>query len=64
MEELSDPRRPTVLVVEDVHWADEATLDVLRYVGRRVAELPAVLVLTYRDDESGATTRCCRVLAG
>lgn len=52
-EELSDPRRPTVLVVEDVHWADEATLDVLRFVGRRIADLPAVLLLTYRDDEVG-----------
>ena len=50
-DELSDPRRPTVLVVEDAHWADEATLDVLRYVGRRVADLPAVLLVTYRDDE-------------
>jgi DNA-binding CsgD family transcriptional regulator len=50
-EELSDRRRPTVLVVEDAHWADEATLDVLRYVGRRIAELPAVLLVTYRDDE-------------
>ena len=45
--------RPTVLVLEDVHWADDATLDVLRYVGRRVAELPAVLVATYRDEEVG-----------
>ena len=33
------------------HWADEATLDVLRYLVRRIADLPAVLVLTYRDDE-------------
>ena len=41
----------TILVVEDVHWADEATLDVLGYLARRIAELPAVLVLTYRDDE-------------
>lgn len=41
----------TVLAVEDVHWADHATLDVLRYLVRRVHELPAVLVLTYRDDE-------------
>ncbi|MFI6321969.1 ATP-binding protein [Nonomuraea sp. NPDC050556] len=40
----------TVLVVEDVHWADDATLDVLRYLVRRVASLPAVLVLTYRDE--------------
>jgi DNA-binding CsgD family transcriptional regulator/tetratricopeptide (TPR) repeat protein len=51
--ELDDPLRPTVLVLEDVHWADEATLDVLRYVGRRIERLPAVLVATYRDDDLG-----------
>ncbi|HET9557940.1 MAG TPA: AAA family ATPase, partial [Actinomycetota bacterium] len=42
--------RPTVLVVEDVHWADDATLDVLRYLAWRIPELPCVLVLTYRDE--------------
>ena len=36
---------------EDVHWADEATLDVLRLLGRRIATVPALLVATYRDDE-------------
>ncbi|WP_448002598.1 ATP-binding protein [Agromyces bauzanensis] len=41
----------TVLVVEDVHWSDEATLDALRFLARRIDRLPAVLVLTYRDDE-------------
>ena len=45
--------RPTVLVIEDVHWADDATLDVLRYVGRRVDELAAVVVVTFRDEEVG-----------
>jgi DNA-binding CsgD family transcriptional regulator/tetratricopeptide (TPR) repeat protein len=50
-DELAGAVPPTVMVVEDVHWADEATLDVLRYLVRRVAGLPAVLVLTYRDDE-------------
>jgi predicted ATPase len=49
--ELSWAGHPTVLVVEDVHWADEATLDVLRYLVRRAAGLPVVLLLTYRDDE-------------
>jgi energy-coupling factor transporter ATP-binding protein EcfA2 len=49
--ELDWAGHPTILVVEDVHWADEATLDVLGYLARRIAELPAVLVLTYRDDE-------------
>jgi DNA-binding CsgD family transcriptional regulator/tetratricopeptide (TPR) repeat protein len=49
--ELSWPEHPTVLVIEDIHWADDATLDALRYLIRRIADLPAVLVLTYRDDE-------------
>ncbi len=52
-QELADTRQASVLVVEDAHWSDGATLDVLRYVGRRVDALPAVLVLTYRDDEVG-----------
>ena len=45
--------QPTVLVFEDVHWADEATLDLLRFLGRRVATVRALLVATYRDDEVG-----------
>ena len=45
--------RPTIAVVEDVHWADEATLDLLRFLGRRIARTTALLVLTYRDDELG-----------
>lgn len=44
----------SVLIVEDVHWADGATLDVLRHLARRAASLPAVLVLTFRDDEIGS----------
>jgi DNA-binding CsgD family transcriptional regulator len=49
--ELDWPAHATVLVVEDVHWADEATLDVLKYLARRITGLPVVLVLTYRDEE-------------
>jgi len=49
--ELTWPEHPTVLVIEDVHWADDATLDALRYLTRRIADVPAVLILTYRDDE-------------
>ena len=44
-------RAPTVFVLEDVHWADEATLDVLRLLARRVETVPALLVASYRDDE-------------
>jgi alkylation response protein AidB-like acyl-CoA dehydrogenase len=49
--ELDNPLRPSVLLLEDLHWADEATLDVVRYIGRRIERLPAVLAITYRDDE-------------
>jgi DNA-binding CsgD family transcriptional regulator/tetratricopeptide (TPR) repeat protein/type II secretory pathway predicted ATPase ExeA len=42
---------PTVLVLEDVHWADEATLDVLRLMGRRVESVPGLVLASYRDDE-------------
>ncbi|GAA4854765.1 AAA family ATPase [Pseudonocardia benzenivorans] len=41
--------RPRVLVVEDLHWADEATLDLVRFLARRIRALPLVLVLSYRD---------------
>jgi DNA-binding CsgD family transcriptional regulator/tetratricopeptide (TPR) repeat protein len=50
--ELELPPRPTVLVIEDVHWADDATLDAITVVGRRIASLPALLVLTFRDGEA------------
>jgi ATP/maltotriose-dependent transcriptional regulator MalT len=43
--------RPTVVVLEDVHWADEATLDLLRLLGTRIGPAPAVVVATFRDDE-------------
>jgi len=42
---------PTVLVLEDLQWADEATLDVLRLLARKVESAPALVVGTYRDDD-------------
>jgi DNA-binding CsgD family transcriptional regulator/tetratricopeptide (TPR) repeat protein len=44
-------RVPTVFVLEDVHWADEATLDVLRLLARRVETVSALVLASYRDDE-------------
>ena len=55
---------PTVVVVEDVHWADEATLDALTFLARRVDRLPVLLVLTYREDEAASTVSLQRVLGG
>jgi DNA-binding CsgD family transcriptional regulator len=45
---------PTLVIVEDVHWADEATLDFLRYLGRRLGRTSSLVVVSYRDDEVGS----------
>jgi DNA-binding CsgD family transcriptional regulator/tetratricopeptide (TPR) repeat protein len=46
--ELRMPPQPTVLVLEDLHWADDATIDAVAVLGRRIGSLPALLVLTFR----------------
>ena len=53
LEWLLAARVATVLVIEDAHWADEATLDLLRFLARRLGAAPVLLVVTYRDDEVG-----------
>lgn len=50
LRELEFPA-PTVLVIEDVQWADEATLDVLRLVARRIDPVPALIIASHRDEE-------------
>ncbi|MDX6233862.1 MAG: hypothetical protein QOH68_2939 [Nocardioidaceae bacterium] len=42
---------PSVVVLEDLHWADGASLDLLRHLGRRVSRMPLMLVVTFRSDE-------------
>jgi len=54
LDQLARPPQPWVVVVEDAHWADEATLDLLVFLGRRLERTPAMLIVTYRDDELGA----------
>src|SRR6185437_10351882 len=49
--ELAAPRTFTVVVIEDVHWADEATVDLLSLLGRRLGRIPALLLVSFRDDE-------------
>jgi DNA-binding CsgD family transcriptional regulator/tetratricopeptide (TPR) repeat protein len=51
LDELDHEGRPRVVVVEDAHWADEATLDLLVFLGRRMGRTRALLLVTYRDDE-------------
>ncbi len=56
-------RRPTVLVLDDLHWADEVTLDVLMLLARRLDVTPALVLLSYRDDEL-ERTHPLRILLG
>jgi DNA-binding CsgD family transcriptional regulator/tetratricopeptide (TPR) repeat protein len=51
LDELDHGDRAQVVVVEDAHWADEATLDLLVFLGRRIERTKALLIVTYRDDE-------------
>lgn len=48
---LSWRLRPSLMVIEDTQWADEATLDAIKFVGRRIANANGLLLLTYRDGE-------------
>ena len=45
--------RELILMIEDLHWADEATLDALRFIGRRIDGTRCLVVGTFRDDEVG-----------
>lgn len=44
-------RAPSLVVFEDMHWADEATLDLVKFLGRRIHRTRSMLVMSYRDDE-------------
>jgi DNA-binding CsgD family transcriptional regulator/tetratricopeptide (TPR) repeat protein len=46
--------QPVLLAVEDVHWGDEATLELLLHLARRIATQPIALAISYRSDEVGA----------
>jgi DNA-binding CsgD family transcriptional regulator/tetratricopeptide (TPR) repeat protein len=50
-ERLSPPNPVSIVVLEDLHWADEATLDFVRFLGRRIQRTRCLLLATYRDDE-------------
>ncbi|MBZ9996438.1 ATP-binding protein [Mesorhizobium sp. BH1-1-4] len=54
--------QPTLLVIEDLHWADDATLDFVRFLGRRIANTHILLLLTARTDRSEGQMRVRRAL--
>ena len=60
---LDDPKSPTIVLIEDLHWADDATIDLLRYIGRRIEDRKILMVLTSRDDEAGGRNNIRRAVA-
>src|SRR5579859_1552716 len=63
IDELRRGTSPTLVVLEDMQWADEATLDAVRLLTRRIEGAPGLVLLTYRDDEL-APTHPLRFLLG
>lgn len=62
LHELVRGDRPTLLLVEDVHWADAATLDLLKFIARRIRGQRVAVLLTARDDPA-SWSRIAPVLA-
>lgn len=62
LDELRGTPVPVLMVIEDAHWADDATLDLLKYLGRRIDGARALLAVSYRDDEVGLSHPLRRVL--
>lgn len=60
---LQSGRTPALLLIEDIHWADDATLDLLRYLGRRIADAPVLIVTTFRNDETPSQARLATLFA-
>ena len=54
LDRLRHTVRPILFVIEDIHWADNGTLDFLRFLGRRVRDTKSLVICTYRDDEVGS----------
>jgi DNA-binding CsgD family transcriptional regulator len=54
LRQVSEPGTLNVMVVEDVHWVDEATVDMLRFLGRRLRNAPVLLIATYRGEDLAA----------
>lgn len=62
LDRLSGSNWPTVLVIEDVHWADDATLDLIRFLGRRIAGTTVLMLLTARNEASEGQRRLRQAL--
>lgn len=62
-EELGRGPHPTLAIIEDIHWADDASVDILTFLSRRIEFLPVLLVLTVRESDLDETSRVHRFLS-
>lgn len=60
LEALSRPR-PLVIVLEDMHWAGDASVAAMQFIARRLSALPVLIIVTYRDEETPRTHPLRRV---
>jgi DNA-binding winged helix-turn-helix (wHTH) protein/tetratricopeptide (TPR) repeat protein len=54
--------RPAVMIIEDLHWADDSTLSLLDHIARRISDLALMVICTYRDVEMNMTSGLARTL--
>lgn len=64
LDQIEVPDRSVILMIEDVHWADEATLDFIRFAARRLHDRRLLLVMTARDSETEGRPQIRRALGG
>jgi DNA-binding CsgD family transcriptional regulator len=60
---LTSARDPGLLLIEDLHWADDPTLDLFRYLGRRIRTARLLVIATFRDDEAPSHSRLATLWA-
>ena len=51
LNEFRNQKQTSLLIFEDIHWADDATFDFIKFFARRITQLPCLFILTYRDNE-------------
>jgi hypothetical protein len=51
LHQLENQKEATLIVIEDIHWADEATMDFIKFFARRITKFHCLFILTYRDTE-------------
>ncbi len=61
---LQRSQSPIILIFEDIHWADSATLDLIQFLGRRISMLPALIILTFRSDDVDPGHALVQLLGG